>query len=425
MLNTLKSYIGGRNPIRILWHRSKGLLAALWYGFPAKKVHVIGITGTDGKTTTVGMTAHILSQNDIRCGALSTAFVRIGDTEEWNETQKTSPSPFVIQRFLRDCKKAKCTHAVLECSSHGLVQGRLTLLLPSVAGITNISKEHLDYHGTMDQYVKDKSILFKMLRKRGRKVLNRDDQTFESYSSIRTIHTVSYSVTSTDATLSVSQVQLWPLGCSAIVHSEDDDNSAELKLSIPGEFNIENALCAIGCTSGSVRLTDACKALESFTGVPGRMESIDEGQKFSVFVDFTVTPAAYEKTLLTLRKMIEPGKRILVLTGSCGDRMKEKRPVVGALCSTLADVVVVTNEDPYTEDPQAIIDEVWAGVDQSACKATKIFDRKEAIQWILKEAQEGDTVILCAKGSDTTMWVADGQIPWNEREVTREFLKSL
>jgi len=211
-----------------------------------------------------------------------------------------------------------------------------------------------------------------------------------------------------------------------MLHDARSGDALPLHLSIPGVFNLENALCAIGCAMAvGVAPSVACKALKQFTGTPGRMERIDEGQPFAVFVDFTVTPAAYEKTLTALRDMLEPAKRILVLTGSCGDRMREKRPIVGKLCSELADVVVVSNEDPYTEDPQKIIDEVWAGIDQSACTARQIFDRKEAIRFLLQEAQPGDAVLLCAKGSDTTMWTAEGQVPWDERSITRALLKEI
>ena len=153
------------------------------------------------------------------------------------------------------------------------------------------------------------------------------------------------------------------------------------------------------------------------------MESIDAGQPFSVYVDFTVTPNAYRKTLTALREMIEPGRRILVLAGSCGDRMREKRPHVGRICSELADIVVIANEDPYTEDPQKIIEEVWAGVDQSQTEAHRIFDRREAIAFLLKEAKPGDAILLCGKGSDTTMMTGEGQSPWDEREIVREMLK--
>ncbi|MCA9370810.1 MAG: UDP-N-acetylmuramoyl-L-alanyl-D-glutamate--2,6-diaminopimelate ligase [Candidatus Peregrinibacteria bacterium] len=424
MLNRLKRVIGHRNVLRLLWHRTKGWTAALLCGFPASKLYVIGITGTDGKTTTVGMTAHILRANGIQTGALSTASMQIGEEGTWNATQKTSPSPFVVQKFLSRCRKAGCTHVVLECSSHGLVQGRLASIVLDVAAITNISEEHLDYHGTMQQYRNDKALLFAMLHGRGTKVLNKDDSTYKEYSRIQSKNTISYSAHSNNATLTLSDIQLTPKYSTAWVHYEEENASAKLTVPLPGSFNLENALCAISCVQGFISVSSACNALSTFGGVPGRMEAIDEGQPFSVFVDFTVTPAAYEKTLSTLRQMLAPGKRVLVLTGSCGDRMQEKRPKVGKICSQLADVVVVTNEDPYTEDPQKIIDEVWAGVDQTACQATQIFDRREAIRYLFDEAREGDIVILCAKGSDTTMWVKDGQIPWNEREIARELLRT-
>lgn len=443
MIADLKKLIGQRNPVRIAWHQSKGFAAAIQYGFPAKKLTVIGITGTDGKTTTVGMVAHILNKNGMKTGALSTAFLQIGENIEWNATQKTSPSPFIIQQFLKRCIDEGCTHVVLECSSHGLVQGRLSFIYPSVAAITNISAEHLDYHGTMEQYILDKSLLFKVLKKDGVAVLHYDDLSYTPFMmacSQNRIRSITYNEGLKDIDDKIGPpMDFWidsskstARGSSATVHwiTQHPATHSEtfLELSIPGSFNIENALCAIACTKALPSPLDfksIVQSLQSFTGVPGRMERIDEGQNFSVYVDFTVTPAAYEKTLTTLRGMIAPGKRILVLTGSCGDRMKEKRPIVGKLCSELAEVVVVSNEDPYTEDPQKIIDEVWAGVNQSTCEAHQIFDRRAGIEFLLKAAQPGDAVILCAKGSDTTMWVKEGQIPWNEREITREILRTL
>lgn len=427
MLAHVKNLIGKRSVIRLTWHRAKALFAALYYGFPARRLTVIGITGTDGKTTTVGMTAHILNAADIKTGALSTAFFQIGDHIEWNATQKTSPSPFIVQKFLRDLVRARCTHVVLECSSHGLVQGRTLFTWPKVAAVTNTTLEHLDYHGTMEQYRRDKGMLFQMLRGYGTKILNRDDASFALYDAIPSSRTLTYSKEAPMAgsdCMNLSDVSISPEGSRSVLHTGTEKIS--LELSIPGSFNLENALCAIGCAGGvGVAAGKAADALRSFKGVPGRMERIDAGQPFAVFVDFTVTPVAYEKTLKALRAMIEPGKRILVLTGSCGDRMREKRPIVGKICSELADVVVVTNEDPYTEDPQKIIDEVWAGVDQSQTEAQQIFDRGEAIRFIFSKAKPGDIVILCAKGSDTTMWTAEGQVPWNEREIARKMLRSM
>lgn len=417
-LSRLKKAIPETHPLRLAWHKSKAFVAALMYGFPARKLKVIGITGTDGKTTTVGMVAHILNAKGIKTGALSTAFFQIGNEITWNATQKTSPSPFIIQKFLRKLVKDGCTHAVLEYSSHGLVQGRTLFTWPLVAGITNMSEEHLDYHKNMEEYIQAKSLLFRMLRKGGTKVINHEDRSFEMlrnvpaafcsvYMPAHQLHNIVADAKSSHATVKI------------------DGKMHEIHLSIPGSFNLHNALCAIFCAevTGAVSVDEAITALETFKGIPGRMERIDEGQDFSVFVDFTVTPQSYEATLSTLKAGLAPGKRLLVLTGSCGDRMKEKRPVVGKIVSTYADVMVVTNEDPYTEDPQAIIDEVWTGIDQSKTKAHKIFDRKEAIQFLLNEAKSGDIVILCGKGSDTTMMVKNGQIPWDERSVARGLLR--
>jgi len=397
-VQVLQKALSQRHPLRILWHRGKTCCAALAYRFPARKLVIIGITGTDGKTTTVGMLSHILKEAHIRHGALSTAFFLIGDTMEWNTTQKTSPSPFTVQRFLRQCVTAKCTHAILECSSHGLVQGRLNFIWPTVAAITNTSPEHLDYHGTFEQYKKDKAILFYMLNGKGTKVLNKDDCSDPLLKNIPSAHIQEYSY------------HLQPI-------------TSNLTLNIPGSFNIENAMCAIACAEAiGVNRDAAIEALKTFPTIPGRMEKIEEGQPFDVIIDFTVTPVAYQKTLSALCASLPPDKRLLVLTGSCGDRMKEKRPIIGRICSTLADIVVVSNEDPYTEDPEKIIDDVISGTRDGKASVHRIIDRTEAIRFLFKKAQPGDTVLLCGKGSDTTMWTKEGQIPWNEREIARELL---
>ncbi len=427
MFRLLKKAISPRNPLRIGWHRSKALVAALKYRFPARQLTIIGVTGTDGKTTTVGMTAHILMKSGVKVGALSTAFFQVNEAITFNATQKTSPSPFSIQRFLRKCVSAGCTHVVLECSSHGLDQGRLDWTRPKVAAITNLAEEHLDYHKTMEDYANTKAMLFRKLEGKGTKVLNKEDRTYAQYASIPSEKTITFSATKdADATLSAQNIHSSVRGVTATISQAKQTASIPLALSIPGAFNVQNALCAMSCAFAvGIAPTSGAASLSTFRGIPGRMERIDAGQPFTVFVDFTVTPQSYQRTLSTIQEGLEPGKRLLVLTGSCGDRMKEKRPVVGKICSDYADILVVANEDPYTEDPQKIIDDVWAGVDQSKTKAHKIFDRREAITFLLKEAKSGDVVLLCGKGSDTTMMMKDGQVPWNEREIVRELLQTL
>jgi UDP-N-acetylmuramoyl-L-alanyl-D-glutamate--2,6-diaminopimelate ligase len=439
MLSFLRKALRPRNPLRLAWHHAKALCAALRYGFPARKLAVIGVTGTDGKTTTVAMTAHILAHAEVACGALSTAFLQVKGDRRWNATQKTSPSPFLIQRFLRDLVRAGCTHAILECSSHGLVQGRLRYTWPRIASVTNTSMEHLDYHGTMAQYRRDKAILFRMLHGKGTKVLNAQDETFESYSRIPSEQTIAYSmevpsskfqVPNNDERalfLSLCHIRSSSRGTVATLQAQKNNVAVgtwNLELGIPGAFNLENALCSIGCANAAgVPLETCVEALRSYAGTPGRLERINEGQPFAVFVDFTVTPAAYEKTLRALREMTPQGGRLLVLTGSCGDRMPEKRPIIGRICSRFADVLIVTNEDPYGEDPEKIMEEVWAGIDAEKTEAHRISDRREAIAFLLGKAQVGDTVLLCGKGSDTTMWTALGQIPWDERAIVRSLLR--
>ncbi len=426
MIRTIKKILGHRNPIRLGWHFFKAFVAAFRYRFPARKLTVIGITGTDGKTTTVGMTAHILHEAGIPVGALSTAFFRIKDSTEWNKTEKTSPSPFVIQKFLRKLVDNGCTHAVLEYSSHGLVQGRTNYTWAKVGAITNTAMELLDYHGTMERYRKDKGKLFHLVGKRGTKVLNADDESFDMYDRIRTKDTILYSKKSLEQGLWISQPETTINKTTAKLHDSETSSAYDLNLNIPGSFNLENAMCAIACArSVGVPIEKAVDSLKTYKSVSSRMEAIDEGQNFSVFIDFAISPQAFEKILTTTREIVGDDKRILVLTGSCGDRMREKRPIIGKLCSELADVVVITDDEPYTEDPLQVIEDVWNGVDQSQCSAHKIIDRREAMEFILKDAKEGDSVLLCGLGSYPSRMFADGPHPWDEQGTTREILKTI
>lgn len=450
MKKLLKKFLGETGIVILSWHRFKALVATIIYSFPARSLTVIGITGTDGKTTTVAMTAHILNAVGKKTGALSTAFFQVGNDIRWNPTQKTSPSPFIIQKLLRELVQAGCTHAVIECSSHGLLQGRVNYTWPVVGAITNISEEHLDYHKTMDAYMDAKGLLFKMLRKNsGVKVLNRDDRSYERMRSIPSKSTIHCSAKGNsidinpkrDSYLLLKNPKVETGSITGEIYDTKSAKSHTLQIPMFGEYNLQNALIAIACTySLGVSLESSVRSLQSFRGVSGRMESINEGQNFSVFLDFTVTPQAYETTLHTLKKSLRDGKKLLVLTGSCGDRMKEKRPIVGSICEKYADIVVVTNEDPYTEDPEKIIDDVVRGIstsvpiyktaqefqkpqNQKAC--IRISDRREAIKFILRQAEAGDTVLFCGKGADITMMTAKGQIPWVEREIVSEELRGM
>lgn len=434
MIRALKKLIPDTHPLRLLYHRTRSWLAAARAGFPARSLTVLCVTGTDGKTTTVAMLSHILGAAGIRAGAVSTAFFEVEGKREPNPTQKTSVSAETLQTFLRRLKREGCTHAIIEASSHGLLQGRLSGITPTVAVITNISPEHLDYHGTMEEYLAAKAILFEALRGRGTKVLNADDPSFGTFQTIPSTRVVTYSPS--------HQLQdIRGDGTECRATAIIDGRSFELHLRLPGTFNLMNALCAVSAAMAlGIDPAEAVSALRTFRGAGGRMERIDAGQPFSVFVDFTVTPASYEQTLAAAR-IVAGGNRILVLTGSCGDRMPEKRPVVGAICARLADIIAVTNEDPYTEDPEKIIDDVLSGLPSSFPRfigkaafdrapsvpgrfCIRISDRLEAMRFLFAQAKPGDTVLLCGKGTDVTMMTKHGQIPWNEREIARAELKS-
>ncbi|MBM3227426.1 hypothetical protein FJZ27_00995 [Candidatus Peribacteria bacterium] len=402
MIPWLKQAIGQRSALRMSYHAAKALLAAAAYGFPARNLTVIGLTGTDGKTTTCSMIRHVLTKAHYRVGLASTAFFDDGTGLQANPSHLTSISPFVLQKLLRTMMRNGCTHAILECSSHGLVQHRLDWTFPKVAAITNTAPEHLDYHGTMELYRKDKGILFRMLHGRGTKVLNGNDETFAMYCRIASTVTLDWN------------------------SPEARENAAALSLQIPGAFNRDNALCAMSVCSALGLDVEACKkALATFPGVPGRMERIDEGQPFAVFVDFAVSPQSYEKALQTLREMVGESGNVIVLCSSCGNRMREKRPEIGRICSVLADIVIATEDETYGEDPHAVLEELWAGIDQAQCEAHNIFDRREAIIFALKSAKPGDAVVFCGMGPFTTMTKLTGRVPWDERAIVREELAAM
>lgn len=423
MKAAFKKLIPERFPLRILWHKGKSFAVALFYRLPARQLTVIGITGTDGKTTSVGMIAHILQKTGRSVGAASTAFLQINDQRTENPTHLTSLSPFALQAFLKKLVEQRCTYAVIEMSSHGLVQGRTDWTFPSVAGITNTSPEHLDYHGSMEQYRRDKSILFTMLRGKGTKVLNEGDETCRMYSRIPSERTIVYGRNSGQIRIEGIRSERTSTEATLIAA---DGSKRTIRLPIPGDYNLDNAMLAIGCALAiGVPIDESVAALRDFAGIPGRLEEIDEGQNFSVYIDFAVSPKAYEQALTSLRNMTKQGARVLVLCSSCGNRMREKRPEIGRICSELADVVVVTEDETYGEDPHTVLEEVWAGVDPSKAEAHKIFDRKEAITFLFRNAKPGDAVVLCGMGPFSTFTKLEGRIPWDEREIARKILRAL
>jgi len=428
------------------YHLVVGVTAATVYGFPGKKLRVIGITGTNGKTTTAHLVTAILEQAGRKVGMATTVDFQIGDRLTENNLKMTTVSPFLLQKLLAQMVKAGCEDAVLEVTSIGLDQHRLWGITFQVAVFTNLTHDHLDYHLTMTDYRLAKEKLF--ANRPLLSVINIDDPAAEYFLAHTANRTVTYSLKSA-ADLIGKKIYQRSGGTDFVLLARG--RQASISLQLPGEFNVANALAAAGVGLGlGLSLEIVVEGLRSAKPVPGRMEVIDRGQSFTAIVDYAHTPDALQKVYETIKPAVH-GKLISVL-GATGERDKTKRPILGALAGRYADFVIVTNEDPYREDPGAIIDEVAAGVPRGrplkgrykvkkAGEAEgdlpfkykdngediwwwRVADRKEAIAKALAMARPQDTVLVTGKGAEKVMAVGDKLIPFSDRAVLEELLQN-
>ena len=377
----------------------------LFYRFPSRKLKVIGVTGTDGKTTTVTLIAHILRTAGYKTALISSIGARIGEEELKTGLHTTTPDPKELQRLIRLAVDKKTEYLVLESTSHGLDQHRLFGIKFLVGVMTNVTHEHLDYHRTFQRYLVAKSKLF-----RGVKIaiLNGDD---DSFGYLKTVvpgraKIVSYGIKrKADFTL----------------------KSFEFKTSLPGEYNRYNCLAAIAATATlGVPEVKIRQALVSFKGIKGRMQAIDEGQDFKVFVDFAHTPNALENVLQALRTAKLPQARLIAVFGCAGLRDRTKRPLMGKIVCRLADVTILTAEDPRTENVNEIIDQIAVGCRRGGGKENKTYfcvpDRAEAIMFAVKMARKGDIVVVCGKGHEQSMCFGKTEYPWSDEKEVRQVL---
>ncbi len=436
MLDYLRKKISYDNPIRLIWHRIKGVTAAVRYGFPAKRMVVIGVTGTNGKTTTTHMIEHILRSAGKKVAMISTSDFSINGKKKPNLSKKTTMSPFKTQKFLKNCVKKKVDYVVIEASSHALHQSRLWGIPFSISVITNITHEHLDYHGTLEKYAEAKKILFKNVSKNCKRdepktvhniphvkafVLNTADQFYDKFSQVHCPVNIAYGLDRGD--LRARDITYTKRGSNFAMKYHDETVGVQLPL--VGGFNVENALAATGATLAcKLSMEEISAGLNSFEGVGGRMERIKSPAGFEVIVDFALTPDALDK-LYNVLKETTTG-RIIGLIGSCGDRDKEKRPVMGEIVASYCDLTIVTDEEPYTEDPKAIMQAVLKGakkVKKMGKGLELIEDRYEALEHAVEQAEPGDVIVVTGMGSFQTRSMNDGPMPWDEREVAREIIK--
>ena len=369
------------------YHQLWPFLGAMTYGFPTRKIKVIGITGTNGKTTVTHLATEILEAAGYKVASISSLRFKIGEKEWKNELKMTMPGRMKIQKFLRQAVNAGCRYMVLEVTSEGIKQYRHKFIDFNVAVFTNLTPEHVESHGGFENYKKAKGELFKRAKAC---VINLDDENAEYFSNLCKGKKYGYSSKSND------------LG---------------IKTRLPGEFNLQNALAAAYAgRSQGVNLETIKRAIENFKGVPGRMEVVVK-EPFTVIVDYAHTPDALEKAYKTIKGN---GRLICVLGAAGGGRDKWKRPEMGKIAARYCDEIILTNEDPYEEDPNQILSEIKSGISNFQFPISnlyKILDRKEAIKKALQRAKHGDIVIITGKGAEPWMMTKDGKIPWDDREI--------
>ncbi len=432
MLHALKKYIP--QPALQAYHALLGYLAGMVYGNPSNDLIVIGVTGTNGKSTTVQFIAQLLTELGEKVGYTSTAGFSIAGKAVENRMKMTMPGRFALQKMLRDMKDAGCTYAIIETSSQGLAQFRHVSINYDIAVFTNLTPEHIESHGSFEKYQQAKGLLFSHLTQRPHKVIggkkiskqiivNSDDAYAEYFAKFPA---------------DVHWGFGWDGGNKNIIAHEisHDAEGAQIQVEdrtaywhLPAHFSRLNALAAVATVRVcGFALPDVLRASEKLHDVAGRFERIIAGQPFAVIVDYAYEPYALQALFASLPP--HTGKVIGVHGSAGGGRDKARRPLIGAFAAEHEDVVIVTNEDPYDEDPQRIIEAVAAGARERGKKdGENLFlksDRKEAIRFALEQAQAGDIVLITGKGSEPVMAVADGKmIPWDDRHIARDVLLSL
>ena len=408
-----------------------GQAAAAFYGDPSRELCVIGVTGTDGKSTTTTLIGHILRACGHGTGVITTVAFHDSRREIPNETRLTTQHASDLQRMLRTIRSQGGTHAVVEASSHGLALHKLDAVQIDAAVLTNLTHEHLDFHKTLAAYREAKGRLFQRVKARSPKpfpqvsVLNADDEHFPYFSELKPpgLRTFGFG-----AQADVRAVDI-ALGADHTAFTViTPEGNAHVRSLLVCHFNVANTLAALAVVTGlGVPLAAAAAAVASFPGVPGRMQVIGAGQPFAVIVDYAHTPNSLRLVLAALRG-VTPG-RLVVVFGSAGERDVEKRGLMGRVAAEHADYFVITSEDPRSEDPDAICRQIEEGALQAGCVFGRDYsmsvDRTQAFRIAFKQARPGDTVLLAGKGHEHSIIWGDESLPWDEARIATETLKDM
>lgn len=460
---SLKSFIRTLTPPVVLssYHALLSRVAAWYYCYPSRAMMVIGVTGTNGKTTTCTMIAHVLEGTGYTVGMATTAEFKIGSTRILNDKKMTMLGRFQLQKLLRQMADAQCKYAVVEVSSEGIAQHRIDTIDFDMGVFTNLTPEHIASHGSFENYQHAKGKFFAHLMHTAHKYAVHENGTEMIYVDgaygersvpeqiAKTIIVNSddphapyfygfdaqekYCFGMKDGCVCAPEKHHMIRATDVILHEYSSEfyvGGVKFELPLPGAYNVSNALAAItvGLTRG-MDFTAIAQELKKITVVPGRFERIDEGQPFEVIVDYAPEVASMEQlytVIDTLKK-----NRVIHVLGSCGGgRDADRRPRLGAIAAVHADLVIVTNEDPYDDDPLEIMRDVAAGAREQGCVEGEnlmlIEDRRDAIRYALQSAHKGDIVLITGKGSEQAICIADGKkIPWDDRTVTRALLRTV
>ena len=416
------------------YHFWLAFIGAVIYGFPAKKLKVIGVTGTNGKSTVVNLTAKILEEAGFETALISSIKFKTGKKEWLNDLKMTMPGRLKIQRFLKQAVNQNCQYAIIEVTSEGIKQHRHKFLNFDMAVFTNLTPEHIESHGSFEKYKETKGKLFRSLKesKKSEKIsiINLDDKSAEYFLSFWADQKIGYTLMEYEACN--------PKKVSSFIKAVDVRISADginfsidntfFNLKLLGRFNVYNALTAISiAVSQGISLEICRKALEKIEDIPGRMEEVIK-EPFRVFVDYAHTPDALQKVYQAIsgfKSQVSGSKTICVL-GSCGGgRDKWKRPELGKIAENFCDRIILANEDPYEEDPESIVNQIESGI-KNKNKVLKILDRREAIKKALNLANPNDVIIITGKGCELWMCVTGGKkISWDDRKIVKEEFKKL
>ena len=387
-----------------------------FYGDPAGEMTVIGITDTSGKTTSSYLIRHMLEEKlGAKVGLIGTNGNMIGD--EHIHSEFTTPESLELQQLFRRMADCGCTHVVMEVSSHSLVLERVAGIRFDVALYTNLSQDHLDFHHTMEEYAAAKKKIFSVC---SAACVNADDAWSEFMTDGAECPILSFAVEN-EADLRAKNVRLSASGVrfDACLGEE----KAETTLAIPGLFSVHNALgvMSVGLVLG-LSLDDCADAMRSAKGVKGRLESVPTDGDYDIIIDYSHKPDALENVLSTLRPVTRG--RLIVLFGCGGDRDRLKRPIMGAIAAEMADICIVTSDNPRTEEPEAIIDEIMEGVGGHSAQVLRICDREEAIRAAIDNARDGDVILLAGKGHEDYQIVGHEKRHMDEREIVADYLKT-